>query len=60
MLFKGNCSIGYYRCSNKRCVPNNKVCNGINDCLDNSDEMKECKLDSNSLNNQIYFLDFFR
>ncbi|CAG0879500.1 unnamed protein product [Darwinula stevensoni] len=32
----------YFTCSNQRCVPKSFVCDGDNDCLDNSDEMQNC------------------
>ena len=35
--------MNYFRCKNKRCVPKSKVCDGYNDCLDNSDEVDGCK-----------------
>ena len=40
---QGNCSIGHFRCTNGRCVSKTQVCNGVDDCLDNSDEIKDCK-----------------
>ena len=32
-----------FRCSNRRCIQMSKVCDGANDCNDNSDEM-DCEL----------------
>ena len=42
---QGNCSIGHFRCTNGRCVSKTQVCNGVDDCLDNSDEVTDCKSD---------------
>ena len=39
----GTCPPFAFRCRNKRCVLKSKVCDGINDCVDNSDETDGCK-----------------
>ena len=39
----GTCPESAFRCSNKRCVSMSKVCDGIDDCVDNSDETHGCK-----------------
>lgn len=36
------CSASEFTCSNKRCVPLNKYCDSVNNCLDNSDEPRFC------------------
>lgn len=36
------CDLGYYSCSNGNCVHEFTVCDGINDCLDNSEETTLC------------------
>ena len=35
---KDECSFGQFQCDNKKCVGVHKLCNGRNDCGDNSDE----------------------
>ena len=34
------CPKGYFHCSNRKCIPDSKQCNNINECGDNSDERK--------------------
>ena len=39
----GDCpSSGYFTCDNKHCVPNSEVCDGTDDCGDDSDEEQNC------------------
>lgn len=37
-----SCRRGFKPCYNRRCVPHSKLCDGENDCGDNSDEL-DCK-----------------
>ena len=37
-----NCPDHSFLCANNECVPYSKICNGISDCQDNSDETKVC------------------
>ena len=41
-LIEGNCLNNQYTCSNKNCIPSVKICNGFDDCGDNSDEIEAC------------------
>lgn len=36
------CRISEYLCTNKKCVPVNRFCDGKNDCGDSSDEPRHC------------------
>ncbi|CAI8021019.1 Low-density lipoprotein receptor-related protein 4 [Geodia barretti] len=36
------CTSSQFVCANGRCVPENVVCNGVNNCGDNSDEERNC------------------
>lgn len=36
------CPVSEYTCDNLRCVPKDRVCNGRDDCGDNSDEKPNC------------------
>ena len=38
----GTCPVNSFRCNNKRCVQVSRVCDGTNDCQDNSDEEEGC------------------
>ena len=38
----GNCTLDGFRCQNKRCVQYSRICDGTNDCSDNSDETEGC------------------
>ena len=39
----GTCPASAFKCRNKRCMLMSKVCDGVNDCVDNSDETDGCK-----------------
>ena len=39
----GTCPRNNFRCKNKRCIQSSRVCNGEDDCLDNSDEEEGCQ-----------------
>lgn len=36
------CRKDEFTCDNKDCIPLDAKCNGIADCLDNSDELGDC------------------
>ncbi|CAD5125314.1 DgyrCDS13557 [Dimorphilus gyrociliatus] len=36
------CESGKYQCQNGKCISNEQICDGINDCFDNSDEEIPC------------------
>ena len=38
-----NCPSHAFLCANNECIPSSKVCNGVSDCEDNSDETRICK-----------------
>ena len=38
----GSCPMNHFRCGNKRCVPNSRLCNGKDNCGDNTDEIEGC------------------
>ena len=34
------CPDNYFHCSDRRCIPSEKLCDGVTDCKDNSDEQR--------------------
>ena len=40
------CPVSEYTCDNLRCIAKDRVCNGVNDCGDNSDERPNCTRES--------------
>ncbi|GFQ87122.1 sortilin-related receptor [Trichonephila clavata] len=36
------CKNDEFKCSNHKCIPKNKMCDGVNDCGDYSDEGRQC------------------
>ena len=65
----GVCPMHQFRCENGTCIPIMWACDGINDCGDNSDEEKHCRIGIFSINlltykdtlkfTQIIFFDVF-
>ena len=43
IMLLGECPMNHFNCTNNRCVSHSGVCNGHNDCGDNSDEVQGCK-----------------
>ena len=39
-IVTGTCRFGQYQCLNGKCISGGSVCDGSNDCGDNSDETK--------------------
>ena len=53
-LILGNvCRLNQFKCDNKNCVPRSFLCNGRDDCGDNSDEMQNCKRNTDK---NIYYI----
>ena len=39
------CILGEFRCSDNTCIPRDRMCNGVQDCVDGADEEEVlCKL----------------
>ena len=38
----GSCPLDGFRCHNETCVPYSRICDGNDDCPDNSDETEGC------------------
>ena len=37
------CPSHSFSCANNECLPHSKICDGVSDCQDNSDETNICK-----------------
>ena len=44
LVYTEQCGQHEFRCRNEMCVSSDFVCNGVNDCVDNSDELHCGKL----------------
>ena len=42
VLGSNSCPQNQFTCSNKRCIAANKICDGNDDCGDDSDEVLHC------------------
>ena len=52
-MIKSNCPKTHFTCDNMRCVRGSLLCDGKDDCGDESDEVKGCSgSNDNSRNNQ--------
>ena len=41
-MLLGQCPLNHFQCKNKRCVQPSRICDGNNDCMDNTDEIDGC------------------
>ena len=53
-LLDDSCAVGRFLCANENCIPEEDMCNGVDDCDDNSDETTICS----GNNNEIYILTY--
>ena len=42
MILGNQCLMNQFQCDNQNCVPRSTLCNGRDDCGDNSDETQDC------------------
>lgn len=53
VLNKRNCPKNHFQCSNKHCIRGTWVCDGKDDCGDNSDETMGCSKSKNKINDTL-------
>ena len=49
----------YFKCDNGLCLPQSLVCNGVDDCLDGSDELTPCRKSSLFTADLYTFIDLY-
>ena len=56
IILASPCPVSEHTCENLRCVPKDKVCNGEDDCGDNSDEKDGCTRKYKKNLKQVYIV----